>query len=669
MSRIKELLSALTLEEKIGMIHGAGLFQTEGVSRLGIPPFIFSDGPMGVRNEFQRDKWVPCGVADAITYLPSGGSLAATWEPELAYKLGQVLGAETRGRGKDVILAPSINIKRTPLCGRNYEYLSEAPYLIAQLVAPLIKGIQENDVAACVKHYALNNQETGRVGIDVQVDEDALREIYLPGFEAAVKEGGSLSVMCAYNKFRGHYAGHSAELLDKILRDEWGFEGMVVSDWGAIHDTVEAAKVGMDIEMSYTSNFDEYYFAEPLLKAVRDGLVSESDIDKKVQRILYVMEKLNMLGGTRKSGCYNIPEHRVAAYDIAAESVVLLKNENSRLPLNAEKLKKLLVIGNNAARFHAGMGGSAELKVLYEISPIMGLCGRLGGNTEVRYAPGYATEILRATDESWQAVSPESGVGIAGALPPEGDEHMRDEAVALAAEYEQVIYIGGLNHLQDLEAVDRADMKLPYNQDELIESILAVNPNTIIVMVAGSPVDMTRWIEKASAVVWCWYAGCEGGHALADVLLGNINPSGHLPETFARKLEDYAAHGIGEFPGKDGKVHYLEGSMVGYRHFDTANIEPLFPFGHGLSYTTFALSDLSIDGLNVSCVVENTGGRAGKTTVQLYAGINLRAFKKIALEAGEKKTLCFALNTAENCEIRLGLSSRDIRLKGTLKHE
>ncbi|MDR2557919.1 MAG: glycoside hydrolase family 3 C-terminal domain-containing protein [Oscillospiraceae bacterium] len=662
---LENLLNRLTLEEKIGMIHGCGIFETAGVPRLGIPPLKFSDGPMGVRNEFMQDRWVPIGKNDSITYLPSGGALAAAWSPELAYRQGQVLGAEARGRGKDVILGPGINIKRSPLCGRNFEYMSEDPHLIAQIVAPLIRGIQESDVAACVKHFAVNNQETKRMDIDVEIDEAAMREIYLPGFEAAVKEGVH-TVMCAYNKVRGHYAGHSAELLDKILRDEWGFEGAVVSDWGAIHDTAEAAKVGMDIEMSYTPDFDDYYFAKPLLKAVRDGSVSESDIDKKVLNVLRLMQKLNMLGGERKRGCYNIPQHRAVAYDVAAESVILLKNEEKLLPLKPEKLKNLLIIGDNATRYHAEIGGSAELKVLYEIHPLLGISGRLGGNCEVTYTRGYAAETYELFDCNTHEISPE--INNVKIHPPKPDEDLRREAVRLAAEYENVIFTGGLNHLQDRECFDREDMTLPYRQDDLIEELLAVNPNMIIIMHAGSPVDMSRWASKAKAIVWSYYAGCEGGHALADVLLGNVNPSGHLPETFAVKLNDYSSHSIGEFPGgEDGKVRYSEGNKVGYRHFDTANTEPLFPFGHGLSYTQFALSELSVNGAEIECAVENIGAIPGKAVVQLYAENGLYAFKKIPLNAGEKKQVQFTFEMPEKQKFRIGFSSRDIRLTGEIK--
>lgn len=692
--KIEALISQMSLDEKLGMLHGAGLFRTEGVPRLGIPPMKMSDGPMGVRNEFAEDRWVPIGgESDYVTYLPSNSAIAATWNTELAYQSGRVLGAEARGRGKDIILAPGINIKRSPLCGRNFEYMSEDPCLTARLAVPLIQGIQENDVAACVKHFALNNQETERMGVDVVVSERALREIYLPGFHAAVVEAGVHSVMCAYNRYLGYYTGHSHRLLNEILAGEWGFKGIVVSDWGAVHDTEEAAVVNMDIEMSVTSNFDEYYFAAPLKKAVEDKKIAIEHIDAKVRRILRLMDRLHMLEGTKRlPGAYNKPEHRQAAYETAAESVVLLKNEEASLPLQSGKLRRLLIIGENAARTHAGGGGSAEIKTLYEISPLLGLYGRLGGNCEVRYAQGYKAEQIRKKRENWQAESLDAGTKVAARTEDAvlDDAQLRAQATQLAAEYDDVIFIGGLNHLYDVEDSDRKDMKLPYQQDELINRLLDVNPNMRVVMCAGSPVDMSAWAARAKAIVWCWYAGCEGGHALADVLLGTVNPSGHLPETFAKTLEDYPSHSIGEFPGPGGVVQYKEGNMVGYRHFDTAGVEPLFPFGHGLSYTSFAVSRLEAgqtEDVWVRCRVENTGKCFGKAVIQLYVSPQpasvgrpaqeLKAFKKVALEAGAYQDISFSLSRndfaffdeAANAfafapgeyEIRLGFSSRDIQ--------
>ena len=732
--RIEELLQALTLEEKIGMIHGNGLFRTEGVPRLGIPPFKMSDGPMGVRHEFENDTWRTLGYSDDyVTYLPSNSALAATWNRQLAYEIGRVLGEETRGRGKDMILAPGINIKRSPLCGRSFEYMSEDPYHIEELAVPLIKGIQESDVAACVKHFAANNQETERLWVEAIIDDAALYEIYLPGFKAAVKQGQTYGIMGAYNQLRGEHCCQSEFLLNDILRKEWGYEGIVVSDWGGVHDTDCATKSSLDIEMSVTNDFDDYFMARPLLEAVRKGEISETLIDEKVRHILNVMMKLNMLGEGRKTGGYNTPKHRQVALEGARESVVLLKNEADRLPLNPKKLKKLLVIGSNADRKHANGGGSAEIKALYEITPLMGLKSKLGGNVEIIFAEGYDDQQKALESEvNWQesSLSTESvesleedhtsGPEVYGEGEKTQAEDIKEngevacakkqmakrakvlleEAVQLASQIEDVIIIGGLNHDYDTEGGDRKDMKLPYGQDELIEAVLAVNPNAVIAMVAGSPVDMGRWAYKAKAIVWSWYAGMEGGNALAEVLLGVTNPSGKLPETFPVKCEDCPAHAVGEFPG--GKeVHYTEGIFVGYRYYDTEQIEPLFCFGHGISYTTFVYDDLHIQveenewetKVMIDCRITNTGKVEGAETIQLYIKDKvcsikrpeqvLKGFEKVTLQPGESTRVYFILNQEAfsfydqeagrfkvepgTFEIRLGSSSREIRLKQLMR--
>ena len=410
--KAQELLLKLNLDEKIAMIHGAGLFRTGEVKRLGIPSLHMSDGPMGVRMEFADDAWMPAGnTEDYVSYLPSNSAITATFSKECAYESGKVLGEEARGRGKDVILAPGINIKRSPLNGRNFEYMSEDPYLTAEQCVPLIQGIQESDVAACVKHYAVNSQETERLWVDVKVSERALREIYLPAFKAAVSRGKSLSLMGAYNLVRGQHCCESKLLLNQILREEWGYDGVVVSDWGAVHRTKETAESGLDIEMSVTSNFDEYFLADPLKEAIEKGEVSEKDIDEKVRHILGMMFELNMFEEDRKSGCYNTPEHRQKVLETARESIVLLKNENGRLPLKKEKMKKLLVIGQNADKVHSNGGGSAEIKALYEISPLMGLKSQLGGNCEVKFVKGYLAEEKGAQDGNWQESSLENGGG------------------------------------------------------------------------------------------------------------------------------------------------------------------------------------------------------------------------------------------------------------------
>lgn len=404
--KIKDLVSQMTLDEKIGMIHGDGLFRTKGVERLGIPEVTMSDGPMGVRNEFENAHWIAVGNNDDyVTYLPSNSAIASTWNREIARESGEVLGEEARGRGKDVILAPGINIKRSPLGGRNFEYMSEDPYLTGELAVPLIQGIQTKDTAACVKHFALNNQETERLWVDVEVSERALWEIYLPAFEKAVKKEKTMSVMGAYNRYKGQHCCENKELMTDILRDKWGFDGMSVSDWGAVHDTAAVAAGGLDIEMSVTDNFDEYFMAEPLKKAVESGEIPESLIDEKVQNIIRMLFRLHKMGeGERNPGGYNTQDHREAALSAARESIVLLKNEDKKLPLSQKETKKVLVIGDNGDRIHSNGGGSAEIKALYETSPLMGIKKLLGGNAQVVYVKGYFADDLEKVDSdvNWQ---------------------------------------------------------------------------------------------------------------------------------------------------------------------------------------------------------------------------------------------------------------------------
>lgn len=677
--QIDELVQKLTLDEKIGMVHGAGLFRTEGVERLDIPPVKLSDGPMGVRNEFPDDSWIPIGNSDDyITYLPSNSALASTWNRTLAYETGKVLGEEARGRGKDVILGPGINIKRSPLCGRNFEYMSEDPYLSGELAVPLIKGIQESDVAACVKHFAVNNQETERFCVEAIVSDRAMREIYLPAFKKAAEE--SLSIMGAYTTYKGQYCCENQILLNEILRGEWEYDGMAVSDWGAVHNTREVAEGGLDMEMSVGFNFDEYCMAQPLKKAVEKGDIPEKLLDEKIRNILRMMFRLRMIGEEkeqRKAGCYNTPEHRRSALETARESVILLKNEEKRLPLSREigrnrrtespKKDRILVIGDNANRIHSNGGGSAEIKALYEISPLLGIKKLLGGNAQVDFVQGYFADDMDGQNGeiSWQADSLENGGGSTAELQKESaslEEKrriLREEAVRKAAEYETVIMIGGQNHLQDLEGQDRASMKLPYGQDKLIEDVLDANSSTILVIVSGSAVEMP-WIHKAKTLVWQWYAGMEGGTALAEVLFGEINPSGRLPETFPRTHMDCLAHCIGEFA--NGKtVAYTEDIFVGYRYYDTEEVDVLFPFGYGLSYTEFDISEfravqaaaIESHEIKVHVKVTNTGENAGKEVVQIYIGKPesevkrpkkvLAAFEKVELGAGE------------SCELELSL--------------
>ena len=592
--KIEGLLEQLTLEEKVGMIHGCGLFCTKGVERLGIPPLTMSDGPMGVRNDFENDTWKVIGnTDDYVTYLPSNSAIASSWNRETAGSCGSVLGAEARGRGKDVILAPGINIKRSPLCGRNFEYMSEDPYLTGELAVPMIRGIQEQDTAACVKHFALNNQETERLWVDVEVDDRALYEIYLPAFEKAVKEGDSWSLMGAYNLWHGEHCCESQELLNQILREDWRYDG-----------------------------------------AVKDGKVPEEWIDRKIRNILRLMFRIGKMDPkNRKPGAYNTFEHQKAVLDAARESVILLKNEEQMLPLDRKKTEKILIVGDNANRIHSNGGGSAEIKALYEITPLLGIKKLLGGNVQVDYVQGYDPDDMeeKTSEINWQADSLKPLEKEDNSLSRKQQirlrqEALRREAVEKAADYDTVLLIGGQNHNQDLEGMDREDMKLPYGQDELIYELLQVNPNVIVVMISGSPVEMP-WADQVKALVWQYYSGMEGGTALAEALFGEINPSGRLAETFPVRSGDCSAHSIGEFPGGK-KVRYEEGIFVGYRHYNTRGIPVLFPFGHGLSYTEFSIHDLhaeteTADGtcnVRLTLSVTNTGSRAGKETVQIYVG-------------------------------------------------
>lgn len=705
-AKARALLAQLTLDEKVDMIHAAGLFRTEGVPRLGIPPFKMDDGPMGPREELYNDNWTPLyNTRDRVTYLPSGSAVASTWNRELAHTVGEVLGEEARGRGKDVILGPSINIKRSPLCGRNFEYMSEDPYLAGEQGTAYIRGVQESNVAACAKHYAANSQETDRLEVDETISERALREIYLPAFEQAVKKGGVLSIMGAYNLVNGEQCCESKKLLDDILRGEWGFDGFVVSDWSAVKRTVESARVGLDVEMSVTPNFDEYYFANPLRRAIADGEVAEADVDAKVLRVLAVMDALHMLSSedgakpARRAGRYATVDHAAKALDVARESIVLLKNdadENGRtlLPLNETAMTRLLVVGANADRIHSNGGGSAVIKALHEVTPLLGLNGQLGGNVEIEYAPGYdAKQVVQ--DDSWQEDSLENSVGDAAA-DVDHAVRLREEAVELARRYaaagDPVIFIGGLDHEHDLEGRDREDLALPYGQDELIDALLDAAPDTILVFVAGSPIAMP-WADRARTIVWNWYNGCESGTALAETLLGRVNPSGHLPESFPIALEDCPAHSIGTF-GPGLHVRYDEDVYVGYRHYETRGVPVRFCFGHGLGYTSFAYADLDVrcvdDDVRVAFTVTNTGERVGKAVPQVYLGLegtgedrpakDLRGFDKVALAAGESRQVEIVLPaaqvlrywsngrgayaTAPAAAVYVGESVQDIRLTG-----
>jgi len=684
-SEITELIKQMTFEEKVSLIHGNGKFVAAGIERLNIPEWWLSDGPHGVREEIERHSWSPAGwTNDSCTYFPTLTALTAAWNPDLAKEYGRALGREARFRNKDVLLGPGVNIMRTPLCGRNFEYMGEDPYLISQIVVEYIKGLQEQDVAACIKHFALNNQEYERDKVDVLVDDRTLREIYLPAYEAAVKKAGVLTFMGAYNKFRGWYCCENDYLQNKILKDEWGFGGVILSDWDAVHSTVDAANNGLDLEMGTNADsYDEWYFADPLIEAVKNGQVKEEVVDDKVRRRLRVMYKTNMFS-KRKEGAFVTPEHQNLARKAASEAVVLLKNEKNALPLDKSKIKTIAVIGDNAVRKHASGGYSSGLKAKYEISPLEALKSKLSSKVKINFSQGY-----EKTSEF------DIFKGLSDSPNPARTKKLRREAVRAAKSADAAIVFAGLNHDYDTEAGDRPHMKLPYFQDELITAVRKANKNTIVVLISGSPVEMP-WLDDVSAIVQGWLNGSEAGNAMVDVLFGDVNPSGKLPFTFPKKLEDSPAHAVGDYPGTNSTVEYKEGLLVGYRYFDTKKIEPLFCFGHGLSYTSFEYSNLKFesgqinknDSLRIELTLKNSGQAGGAEVVQCYIhdvksylprpDKELKGFKKVYLEPGEEKTVSLAFGgrdfafyddqlndwqiEAGEFELLVGSSSRDIRI-------
>jgi beta-glucosidase len=688
-AKITALIKKMTLAEKVGMLHANSSFTSAGVKRLGIPELVTSDGPHGVRLEHGRG-WTPLkNVNDAGTYLPTGNALASTWNPRLGYEFGAVLGSEAKFRGKDVILGPGINIIRSPLNGRNFEYQSEDPYLVAQMAVGYIKGVQDQGVSASLKHFAANNEEVDRGTVNVEMSERALREIYLPGFEAAVKKGQVNTVMGAYNKFRGQYATENKYLINDILKGEWGFKGLVMSDWGAVHNTMEALENGTDLEMGSDLGtpplkYSQFFLGDTVIKLVKNGKVPVSLIDDKVRRILRVMFKTNMIGAKRTAGAYNTKAHQQTALKVAEEGIVLLKNEDNVLPLAKVKIKNIAIIGQNADRENAMGGGSSQVKAKYEITPLQGIKNLLGGGVNVQYAQGY--KIAR----NGQA-----------------DSALINEAVKIATKADASVIFCGWTHgydynkwddnAYDAEGVDKPDMNMPFGQNELIKAVLKANPNTIIVLMGGGPIDMREWVGKSKAIIEGWYPGMEGGTALAKIIFGEVNPSGKLPMTFPKKLQDSPAHKLGEFPGVNGVVHYKEDIFVGYRYFDTYKVEPQFPFGHGLSYTTFYYENAAIQRtgdkqVNASVTLKNTGKRDGAEVVQFYVEpINprvsrprkeLKGFQKVFLKAGETKTIKVVLNkdafsyydekkktwVADNGKylIAIGNSSKDIQVSKEL---
>lgn len=708
-ARIEDALSRMTLKEKVDIIHAQSKFSSPGVPRLGIPELWCTDGPMGVRPEVLWDEWEQAKwTNDSCTAFPSLTALAATWDPEMAYLYGKSIGEEARFRNKSVLLGPGINVYRTPLNGRNFEYMGEDPYLISQMVVPYVKGVQSNGVAACVKHFALNNNEINRHTSNPIVDDRTLYEIYLPGFKAAAIEGEAWSFMGGYNLFRGEHASYNPILMNDILKGEWNWDGAVISDWGAVHDTKTAVTGGLDMEFgSWTDGlsngasdaYDNYWLANPYLSGILNGEFSEAELNDKVRRVLRLTLRTSM-NRNKPWGSMVSDEHIAACRKIGGEGIVLLKNKNQTLPLNTEKIQTIAVVGENAIKKMIVGGGSSSLKALYEITPLEGLQSRLAGKANIVYARGYVG------DASGEYNGVTTGQDISDSRSA---EELTAEAIEVAKSADIVLYFGGLNksNHQDAEDFDRETMSLPYGQDELIVALAKANPNIVVINISGTGVAMP-WLDKVPAVLQAWYLGNETGNTLADVLTGAVNPSGKLPYTYYASLDQVGAHKLGAYPGTPNvdafgnqiwDIPYNEGIFVGYRFIDKNKLKPTFPFGFGLSYTEFEYGDLTLsdkemtsDGtLKATVTVTNVGKVAGKEIVQLYIGDKkasverpekeLKGFKKVALQPGEtvavefeitKDALCYFdadkhewVAEAGEFEVMVGSSSADIHARKT----
>ncbi len=666
--RVEDALSRMTLEEKVKMLHAQSKFSSYGVPRLGIPELWTTDGPHGIRSEVFWDKWIQAGwTNDSCVAFPALTCLAATWNEEMSYLYGKSIGEEALYRGKDVLLGPGLNIYRTPLNGRNFEYMGEDPYLAGAMAVPYIRGVQENGVAVCVKHFALNNHEVNRHNTNVVVNDRTLYEIYLPAFKAAVQKGHAWSVMGSYNLYKNQHATHNRYLLDDILKGEWGFDGAVISDWGATHDTMEAISNGLDLEFGTGTDglhsaggnsYDNYHLAFPYLELIRSGAVGTEELDDKVRRVLRLNFRTAM-NRDKGFGSLCSPEHYEAARRIGGEGVVLLKNEENVLPIDFDKAgTKILVVGENAIKMMTVGGGSSSLKVQKEISPLAGIRERAGEGVEVMYARGYVGDV------SGEYNGVKSGQDLSESRSA---KDLLSEAVSMAQKADYVIFVGGLNksRTQDCEDSDRTGLGLPYDQDKVISALAEVTDRMVYVNISGNAVAMP-WIDEVEAVLQAWYIGSEAGHVIADILSGDTNPSGKLPFTFPVRLEDCPAHLLGEYCGERIKdtldIEYKEGIYVGYRWTDLhKKTKPLFAFGHGLSYTSFSYGKpeidnrkMSVDGsVTVSVDVTNTGAVEGKETVQLYISDlksslprpvkELKGFRKVNLKPGETVTVSFTI--------------------------
>ena len=812
---VEALLAEMTLPEKVSLAHASGKFHINAIERVGIPEMWLSDGPHGVRHQIERHTWASAGwTDDHSTYLPHLTSVAASWDVEMARLHGQVLGAEARNRKKDFILGPGVNLARLPLYGRNFEYMGEDPILAAKLVVPQIKAIQANDVAATVKHYALNTQELNRTGVNAKPDERTLREVYLPAFEAAVKEGGVLGMMGSYNQYYGTNANQSKHLVMDILKGEWGYQGVLLTDWHVDINTYDAAVNGLDLEMGTdVADYQDYFLAKPFLEMIEAGKIPESVADEKARRILRVQHSIGMYDENRLPGARNTEAHQAAARKIATEGVVLLKNNlvgtKAVLPLDKKQLKNILVLGPNADKKHGTGGGSSEVKSLYEVTPLAGLKATFGDEVNITVMRARSSELAAIAsdyvesrhwtgtpawnisyfaesarkdliEQSWivdskfsaKDVGKNQHITMAAKIKPlmsgmhqlnvetlgsfklkinektvishqvnsdaakevialnydielkagesytfeieyDGKQHFvlgwnapgelfasEAEYISAAKQADAVIYFGGLSHGDDRESIDRPDMKLPNSQDEIISKLIVANEKTVVFLVAGSAVEMP-WAEKANAIVWGWYGGMEAGHAFADILTGEVNPSGKMPITLPAHLEDTAPIALNDYNAKESL--YTEGVFIGYRWFEQQNIKPIFAFGHGLSYTNFALTDIALsaasittdDGITVTAMLKNTGKVAGAEVVQLYlhdveSSVDrpvkeLKGFTKVFLAPGESKKISISLNKRDlsfwdvntndwlaetgEFEVQLGTSLDQIKLKASFNYQ
>jgi beta-glucosidase len=720
--QIDTIISKMTLEEKVNMLHAKYMFTSAGVERLGIADLVYTDGPFGIREEMQPKSWMPLGwETDKATFFPTGSALAATWSPDLAYEYGTAMAREARLRGKDMLLGPAINIQRIPTGGRTYEYLSEDPFLNAKLSVGYVKGVQENGVASCVKHYALNNQENNRGTVNVIVGERAMREIYLPAFRAAVEEADAYGFMAAYNKVNGWWCAENDTLLNKILRDTWGFGGIVISDWGGTHSTVQSIKSGLNVEMP-----GEKYLGKALLDSVKAGAVSEELINKRVREILRVRMAIKPIpADMANKEITSQPAQQKIAYDVASKSIVLLKNDGI-LPIDLSRKQVIAVIGANATQTMASGGMGAGVKALYEVTPLEGLKNRIGDKAEIVFAQGYIPPVFSFA-RMFRRASPEELAREAREEKIQSAKLLK-EAVSVASKADIVLFIGGDNRAVETEGNDRKDLMLPAGQDDLLEQISKVNPNIVTVLASGAPNDLNVVNQISRALLISWFNGSEGGNALADVLVGNISPGGHLPFTLPVKLEDSPAYALGNYTGdirnadvfadlvkesdKDSKTGkkeaeavksgdpnkavYSEESLVGYRWFDTKKITVMYPFGYGLSYTTFEYSSIKTnkdkysakDIISVSFMLKNTGSMKADEVVQAYLHrVNpsvdwpekeLKAFSRITLKPGESRPVSLDIPVKDlrywdkttqswkddpcDIEIQVGASVDDIKL-------